>query len=84
MLGAIEEFGNLIMPDLRPAERVQIDGILQDMLTQSELLLPHRRLLPIDPASGNFVLGTTTNFRPFSRNGNLCIRASTSTLRETD
>ena len=73
MLGAIEEFGNLIMPDLRPAEQLQIDGILQDMLTQS-VNYSYRigGYYSIDPASGNFVLGTTTNFRPFNRNGNLC------------
>ena len=72
MLGAIEEFGNLIMPDLRPAEQVQIDGILQDMLTQS-VYYSYRigGYYSIDPGTGNFILGNTTNFRPFDRNGNL-------------
>lgn len=72
-MGAIEEFASLIVPDLNPAEGLQIDAILQDMLTQS-VYYSYRTggSYTIDPGTGNFILDNTTNFRPFDRNGNLC------------
>ena len=72
-LGALNEFNTTVSPDINPADAAQIRAILEDMLTQS-VYYSYRigSYYTIDPASGNFILDNTNNFRPFNRNGNLC------------
>lgn len=75
---ALNEFNAIVSPDLSPADTIQIRAILQDMLTQS-VYYSYRigGSYTIDPVPpGNFILGNTTSFRPFDRNGNLCSEKS--------
>lgn len=71
-MGVMAEFVSLIEPDLNGDEGNQIDDILQDMVRQSvEYSYRIGGYYSVN-AAGNFILDTTTNFRPFNRNGNLC------------